>query len=68
MFLAKDTTITKIQHQDPSIFVPPEGGVHEKPNDKCAKMCRRYVGSAIWRRFVNKKSGKKLQEKYCRGL
>ena len=27
--------------------MPPEGGVHEKPNDKCAKMCQRYVGSAF---------------------
>ena len=41
------------------MFVPPEGGVHEKPNDKCTKMCRRYVGSAIWRRFV-----KKIREKF----
>ena len=47
--------------------MPPEGGVHERPNDKCAKMCRRYVGSAIWRRSVKKKSGKNLQGKNYRG-
>ena len=29
--------------QDLFIFVPSEGGLHEKPNDTCAKMCRRYV-------------------------
>ena len=28
--------------------------MHEKPNDKCAKMCRRYVGSAIRGRLVEK--------------
>ena len=43
--------------------MPPEGGVHEKPNDKSAKMCQRYVGSAIWRRFVKNKSGKSYRGK-----
>ena len=47
--------------------MPPEGGVHGNPHDKCAKMCRRYVGSAIWRRSVKKKSGKNLQGKNYRG-
>ena len=47
--------------------MPPEGGVHGNPQDKCAKMCRMYVGSAIWRRSVEKKSGKNLQGKNYRG-
>ena len=34
----------------------PEGGVHEKPNDKCAKMCRSYVGSGdvLWKKIPGK--------------
>ena len=48
--------------------MPPEGGVHGYPNEKCAKMCRRYVGSAIWSRSVKKKSGKNLQGKNYRGV
>ena len=38
------------------------------PNDNCAKMCRRYVGSAIWRRSVEKKSGKKLTGEKLQGV
>ena len=47
--------------------MPLNGGVHEKPNDKCVKMCRRYVGSAIWRRFVKKNPGKSYREKTTGG-
>ena len=47
-------------------FVSPEGGLHKKPNGTCVKMCRRYVGSAIYlKTFVEtireKVTGIKLQ-------
>ena len=48
--------------------MPPEGGVHGKPNDKCAKKCRRYVGSTIWRRSVKKNPGKTSRGKTTGGL
>ena len=47
--------------------MPPEGGVHGKPNDKCAKKCRTYVGSAIWRRSVKKNPGKTSRGKTTGG-
>ena len=47
--------------------MPPEGGVHEKPNDKCTKMCGRYVESAIWRRSVKQKSEKTYMGKTTEG-
>ena len=48
--------------------MPPEGGVHGYPNEKCAKMCRRYVGSAIWSRSVKKNPGKTYRGKTTGGL
>ena len=43
-----------------------EGGLHEKPNDTCARMCRRYVGSASYR-YVLLKIREKLQIKTTGG-
>ena len=47
--------------------MPPEGGVHGNPRDECAQMCRRYVGSAIWRRSVKKNPGKTYRGKTTGG-
>ena len=48
--------------------MPPEDGVHGNPHDRCAKMCRRYVGSAIWRSSVKKNPGKTYRGKTTGGL
>ena len=63
MFLAKAMKNNDISALGHFNFWAARGGVHETPNDKCAKMCRRYVGSAIWRRCLKKNPGKLTGEK-----
>ena len=63
MFLTIKTKNNENSAMWPCYFVPSVGGLHTPPNDACVNMCWRYVGSAIWRRFVKTKSGEKLKEK-----
>ena len=70
MFLAKDMKNNENSALGLFNFCAARGrgsGVHEKPNDKCAKMCRRYVGSAIWKRSVKKNPGKTYRGKTTGG-
>ena len=45
-----------------------EDELHEKPNEKCAKMCRRYMQDQLSRDALWTKSVKKLLEKTTGGL
>ena len=56
--------------------MPLEGGVHGNPHDKCAQMCRRYVGNedisfagvSYMETFCEKKIREKLTGKNYRGV
>ena len=48
--------------------MPPEGELHVKPNDKCAKMCRRYVGPAIYKVVEWKTKPGKSYRKILQGV
>ena len=46
MFLAQKSNNNENSKLEPyhfRLFVPPEGGLLGNPNEKCAKMCRRYI-------------------------
>ena len=58
MFLAKDTKNNENSALGPFTFCAARGRATWETNNKCAKMCRRYIGSAIWRRSVKKKPWK----------
>ena len=70
MFLAKNTKNSDNSALGPFKFCAARGrGTWEHPYDKCAKMCRRYVGSAaIWRRSVEKNPGKTYRGKTTGGV
>ena len=68
MFLAKDTKNNENSALGPFKFCSARGRGTCEPYDKCTQMCRRYVGSAIWRRSVKKNLGKTYRGKTTGGV